>query len=267
MKTWTQLNSESLRYVNYADRKFKKALRNISINHAANVAEYGEAAILSQANIKEAVSEAYQDVYAVTGVAAAKSQIALTKSLVKDLQLKEEIESLEIGWARRMREFAVTRCGNKITAVTRHIYEDIEKLTKQVVAEAATQGWGAARVAREISKRSQVVDNMRAMRIARTEVIGAQNEGRYLGAGSYSINQYKIWTAEIDSKTRDGHREMGLDGAKVDYDEKFEVMGEDGIDLMDYPGDPSASAGNVINCRCHAQYVPKTSVIDQLLNE
>jgi hypothetical protein len=39
--------------------------------------------------------------------------------------------------------------------------------------------------------------------------------------------------------------------ANVPIDEPFIVSGEE---LM-YPGDPSGSAGNVINCRCAIGYV------------
>jgi hypothetical protein len=34
-------------------------------------------------------------------------------------------------------------------------------------------------------------------------------------------------------------------------DEPFEVDGE----LLDYPGDPTGSAANVINCRCAVGYI------------
>jgi len=39
---------------------------------------------------------------------------------------------------------------------------------------------------------------------------------------------------------------MAMDGVRVPLNENFNVDGE----MLEYPGDPSGSAGNIINCRC-----------------
>jgi len=44
-----------------------------------------------------------------------------------------------------------------------------------------------------------------------------------------------------------------MNGKRVGYNEKFNVSGQE----MEYPGDPNASAGNVVNCRCTVAVVPK----------
>lgn len=59
----------------------------------------------------------------------------------------------------------------------------------------------------------------------------------------------KRWRAFIDEDTRDAHEEA--DGQTVGEHENFIVGGES----LRWPGDPYASAGNIINCRCYVEPV------------
>ena len=53
-----------------------------------------------------------------------------------------------------------------------------------------------------------------------------------------------------DDRTRDSH--LMMDGVVVPMDEKFDVPGSESTPeaWMEYPGDASAPAGQVCNCRC-----------------
>lgn len=84
---------------------------------------------------------------------------------------------------------------------------------------------------------------VRAERIARTETTGAYNAG---AMQAYAEEQaaVKTWLCAPDDRTRDAHLEAN--GQVVAVSEPFDVGGE----LLMYPGDPSGSPGNVINCRC-----------------
>lgn len=91
----------------------------------------------------------------------------------------------------------------------------------------------------------------RATRIARTEVQSAVNRGTHDAVSSLGEGvrpQYHTWLATFGPRTREAHAEA--DGQTVPIDEPFEVDGE----LLLYPGDPSGSGGNVINCRCTQVY-------------
>lgn len=59
---------------------------------------------------------------------------------------------------------------------------------------------------------------------------------------------HKQWIAELDDKTREAH--FLVDGTFIPIDEKFHV----GNDYMRYPHDYTASAENVVNCRCSCIY-------------
>ena len=83
----------------------------------------------------------------------------------------------------------------------------------------------------------------RAVRIARTEATAAYNAGA-LEAMLQEGAGVKVWLATGDPRTRDAHLEAH--GACVPVRDQFQVGGE----KLLMPGDPSGSAGNVINCRC-----------------
>jgi hypothetical protein len=67
----------------------------------------------------------------------------------------------------------------------------------------------------------------------------------------------KEWISADDARTRDSddsanHRTMN--GVRIDLDEKFLVPSRDGVDEMDGPGDQSAPADQVVQCRCILTY-------------
>jgi len=90
------------------------------------------------------------------------------------------------------------------------------------------------------------VARSRAQTIARTEVIGAYNNGNM--AGARELGEFgpvkKEWSSFIDNRTRDSHIEA--DGQTVWFEDTFEVGGEQ----MDAPHDPGADPAEVVNCRC-----------------
>jgi hypothetical protein len=59
----------------------------------------------------------------------------------------------------------------------------------------------------------------------------------------------KVWNSVKDERTRFDHAQV--DGQTVAMDGSFNVGGEQ----LDSPGDPTASAENIINCRCVTTYV------------
>ncbi len=89
----------------------------------------------------------------------------------------------------------------------------------------------------------------RAEVIARTETHGAMQYGSLMGVQASGADvRSKEWVAVEDARTRDAH--SAADGQVVDIADPFEVGDEE----LDYPGDPSGSPENVINCRCAMVY-------------
>jgi hypothetical protein len=109
----------------------------------------------------------------------------------------------------------------------------------------------------ELLKKSGIT-NYRAELIARTETSRAANIGSMVGAMSTGLVTVKEWIATKDNRTRRFPRDTAdhydMDGVKIAIDQKFEVRGKTFVDYMLHPGDSTAHAANVCNCRCTLGY-------------
>lgn len=131
-----------------------------------------------------------------------------------------------------------------------------DKRLDAAVTRAASGGkpLTAAQIDTAVTRMQNRTLRYRGQNIARTESINAlragQMESIQQAIQSGEINPgdvLKIWDDTGDSKTREDHTLAGIDYAKgIPIEEPFIVGGE----LLMYPGDPSGSAGQIINCRC-----------------
>lgn len=123
---------------------------------------------------------------------------------------------------------------------------DLQKKIASEISRGFSTGASFKEMARNIGFAANVEKN-KAMRIARTEghritetaAYNAQKKAKDRGA-----DIVKIWDATLDGKTRDSH--MKCDGQIRELEKKFSNG------LM-FPGDPSGSAAEVINCRCRSR--------------
>lgn len=120
-----------------------------------------------------------------------------------------------------------------------------------VLEQGQKEGWGVDRTAFELENSGLTLS--RARMIVRTEIAKAQNRGRELGREESPFETDKQWISAHDHRTRHSHRE--IDGEQIPVNGKFKVNIYKrnvvvGFDMMNGPGDPEASAANVINCRC-----------------
>lgn len=124
--------------------------------------------------------------------------------------------------------------------------EDVTLLKKRIannVSRGISQGSSYSEIARNIKGNSNITMNQ-ALRIARTEghrisqkaTMDAQNKAKAKGA-----DIVKQWDSTIDSRTRSSHQHV--DGEIRELDENFS-------NGLSYPGDPSGTASEVVNCRC-----------------
>ena len=89
----------------------------------------------------------------------------------------------------------------------------------------------------------------RATIIARTEVHRTASWANETDAENMNISgTQKEWIAIQDARTRVTHSIAS--GQRIPLDQKFVVGGE----RLKYPGDPSGSPGETINCRCSVIY-------------
>lgn len=140
------------------------------------------------------------------------------------------------GAAAWVKQVAAERVG-EVNATTR-------KALQQIISKALEDGDSIPQIAKAIRGLFHATSEARALRIARTETIGAANAGAMFAAKSTGLPLKKEWLATMDTRTRETHAEA--DGQTRGMDEPFTVGGF----LMEQPGDPSAPPGEVINCRC-----------------
>lgn len=148
--------------------------------------------------------------------------------------------------------------------ITRLIADNPELLPRRVINGKIADAWNAKQItnaamqgviqgesipdiAKRIARDTGLNSTKTATRYARTAMAGAHNAGRFERmheAQSMGIAIKKKWLATLDGKTRDAHQK--LDGQEQEIDKPFKV---DGMDIM-FPGDPTAPAGLIWNCRC-----------------
>ncbi len=118
---------------------------------------------------------------------------------------------------------------------------------KDSLAQALKDGDTHAEIVARVKEVYSGATDARAETIATTETNIATNAGRFEGMKEAGAER-KGWQATNLEGVRPEHLQAELDyqDEGVPIDEPFIVAGEE---LM-HPGDPSGSAGNVINCRC-----------------
>jgi uncharacterized protein with gpF-like domain len=123
---------------------------------------------------------------------------------------------------------------------------------RKILTKGMQEGWSINDMMKELEKLG--INAYRAELIARTETTRAANQGALLGAVSTGLQTVKEWISVNDDRTRriprDKFDHLHMDGKQVPTDSPFTVPGMGSIDIMEYPGDPNGSAGNVCNCRC-----------------
>lgn len=154
-------------------------------------------------------------------------------------------DSIEIDFdivAEGITELVEARANQLAGQVTDTTYDQIQK----ALVEGVTEGESVPKLAERIRAVFDQADDVRATRIARTEVLSAYNGGRAASAAAAPADVVAglEWIATRDSRTRDTH--SSVDGAVVSVGATFQV----GTAALAYPGDPNGPAKEIVNCRC-----------------
>jgi hypothetical protein len=206
----------------------------------------------------------YRDFYTTIGI---KHGNRIGRALDKTLKayssalFNEEFQKFIIDWIR-------SNIFNRITSVNNNMIKQISKYIEFALGE----NYSLEEMQRYL--RTQINDprftRIIATRIARTETTAAANLGAFQSANQAGVVLEKFWISAQDKRTRDGNPEdwnhLRMNGKKVGKDEAFEMRSNKGIiNLMQYPGDPKGSAGNVINCRCTVAFRGKRDANGNLI--
>lgn len=134
--------------------------------------------------------------------------------------------------------------GARARATAKTTTQDIRRLLVSAFEEGKPEA--------EVVRRGLLAKGLSAFRadvIARTETHVAAAFASDLTAreiaGEVGLTLEKAWVPVMDERTRVSHADMNPD-EYIPMDGMFDVGGE----RLEYPGDPTGSPENVINCRC-----------------
>ena len=173
-------------------------------------------------------------------VGAMSAELAIAGSLVNTTL---DLDQLVANWS--------TTLASRVSSINR--------LTANTVADIIASGIkdeaSLEQIIADVERLFASYGRTRAITIARTEILGATNYTAfnvYTAAGT----PFKRWVAIIDERTRDSHASTHEQLRPMP--EPFDVQG---VEMM-FPGDPSAPAKEVVNCRCVVlpEYMPDRSI-------
>jgi len=152
-------------------------------------------------------------------------------------------DSVKKAWTDAAKDWMDQWGAGRIDSITG---SDLSRMNT-ILSQGAEQGLTAQEIAGNLNDNFDELTTGRAMTIAQTETNGAYNYASLDAAQDVAPDWNKEWMVTSDNP-RPAHEDA--DGQEVPIDEPFDVGGED---LM-FPGDPSGSEGNVINCQCTMGY-------------
>lgn len=214
-------------------------------------------AYLATSTLIADLSPKLADIYNVVGVFYARKTLRDVRKSAKE----EKAFGLDQEFIDRIIEYFKNNLLNKAVIP---ISETTRRDIMAILTKGEQEGWGIDRMAFELERAD--LSLFRARRILRTEVLKAQNAGKNIGAEESEFETVKQWIAAKDERTRKSHRTV--DGQYVDVTGRFAVpRRRGGYDMMTGPGDPDASAENVIQCRCTSVVVAKRDENGRLIRK
>jgi hypothetical protein len=186
----------------------------------------------------------------------------VTKELIIDMQVKASF-GFNPTWTKFIVDYLNRFLIEKITfEVSRTTRDELLKVLQQAINE----GWSIDETVNRINDLPFTA--MQAARIVRTEVNRAANVGARAQSDTFAFQQNKEWISAEDNRVRglrpsDHANHVALDGVTINEGDVF-VDPRNG-DILEFPGDPKASAASTINCRCSVAYVAKRDTNGRLI--
>lgn len=229
-------------------RAFIKTIAEIDLSNAT---EDNYEALIKQGVQTNSVTiqRAYIQLYETVGLMHGKR-------VIKDIE-RQAKNLFTDTFQREVIQFLANYGGNRIRTVSNTLAEFIIR----ELSIANLDGISISQAVTNILKKRSFY-RWQLLRIARTETTAAANYASDAASSTTGIVLQKVWVSAEDSRTRvipeDEYDHLHMNGKRVDDGQPFFVrVRGGGVEPMRFPGDPSGSSENVINCRCAMVKVPK----------
>lgn len=241
-KTYLKLHSE---YETYAYPLIKKALDQqiAAITKFTDENNFDNLEIYIQFLVdQKPLYDALEKIYAKVGVSAATFSYDWIRNSVPKSRKDFILDFFNPEWFTQMVEYFRLIGGNKVTGIDQTTIEKIKNVLEDILSQNLSRREQAKLF--EETLNDPAFNRARSLVIARTESTTAANYGINMGAESSDYEVEKFWINTKDKRTRRTHLLMTQDPIAIN--QPFLVGG---VPMM-YPGDPSAPAAEVVNCRC-----------------
>lgn len=206
---------------------------------------------------REAVETALGEVWTAAARQGSNAVLFTFKDNFPQLEEKAEVETL---FEQILQDFVERFGAMKVTQIVQATRDQLFR----IVQRGQREGLGLNEIAKEMREAVPDLSRLRSHVIARTET---HTSGAYAAQQVARTSRrplMKKWVSVEDSRTRDfgegdgvvdefSHRAM--DGVTVPLNEPYMVPTKFGTkEPIMFPGDPNASPGNSIMCRCVEVY-------------
>lgn len=167
-------------------------------------------------------------------------------------------------WDQTFEKIIEQETGMRITLITDYSKDILMQAAKDVLRIGQEEGLGILEMERlmrqALKSEFQKMARYRSLRIVQTEVMSASNFATLKAGENAGIEMVKVWlTAPVGLAKVERHAVIeGLNNQQRRKGQAFDVGGTP----MQYPGDPSGGAENVINCRCVLSWMPVENTIN-----
>lgn len=209
-----------------------KTISEIDVNKLLNYREETEA-------YRKQFESQYMEHFLLAGQAGFRAAEGKLLDLNEELKQEDAFTITQ----ELMKDFfnLIIDSGAKITEAT------LKKVATLVV-KAQAEGLTVEATTQTIFEKLNSLTVTRSRTIARTEMAKVENYGQVEGYKQTEFVERKGWLCAFVPDSRDAHQAADAEYADnpIGLDDAFMVDGE----LLQYPGDPNGSPGNVINCLC-----------------
>jgi hypothetical protein len=166
---------------------------------------------------------------------------------------KDPAPSVRIGILGPTSPQMLAAINRRVTKLSGAVTETTRQQIRDVIAQARRDGVGVSQLAARIRTDvfGDTISKARSTTIARTETVGALNEGAMLKAKQGGIFRAKQWVSQRDGRVRDSHRTAEGEGW-IPIDQLYS-------NGLEYPHAPGSPAAEVINCRCSQMFSDLTA--------